>query len=141
MNRAANADLTWLASRTADKLSATFNVVARDAGLRDLRDWLVLALTDEPTPRSQSEIAAELAIDKSTLVLILDRLEADGLIERAVLRNDRRQRIPKATPKGAELKNLVTVNRERAIDAQLQRIPVEERRMFHQLLWNIVQDL
>jgi DNA-binding MarR family transcriptional regulator len=131
MNRAANADLTWLASRTADKLSATFNVVARDAGLRDLRDWLVLALTDEPTPRSQSEIAAELAIDKSTLVLI----------ERAVLRNDRRQRIPKATPKGAELKNLVTVNRERAIDAQLQRIPVEERRMFHQLLWNIVQDL
>jgi DNA-binding MarR family transcriptional regulator len=130
-------DLTWLATRTADKLSATFNRVAREAGMTDLRDWLVLALTDEATPRSQSDIAAELAIDKSTLVVILDRLETDGLIERVVSPRDRRQRIPKATPKGSELKDRVTVDRERAIDDQLRAIPDAERRKFHQLLWQI----
>jgi DNA-binding MarR family transcriptional regulator len=138
---AAIADLTWLATRTADKLSTTFNRVARDAGMADLRDWLVLALTDEATPRSQGEIAAELAIDKSTLVVILDRLEADGLIERVLSPHDRRRRIPRATRKGAELKDRVTVDRERAIDAQLRMIPEGDRRAFHQLLWQIVRDL
>lgn len=133
------ADLTWLATRTADKLASTFNRVARDAGMTDLRDWLVLALTDDETHRSQSEIAAELAIDKSTLVVILDRLEADGLIERVVLPRDRRQRIPRATPKGSELKDRVTADRERAIDDQLRMIPAEDRRTFHQLLWHIVR--
>ena len=37
-------DLTWLAYRAADALGEAFNKVSRDAGLADLRDWLVLAL-------------------------------------------------------------------------------------------------
>jgi hypothetical protein len=36
-------DLTWLAHRAADALGAAFNKVSRDAGLADLRDWLILA--------------------------------------------------------------------------------------------------
>src|SRR4029077_4795138 len=45
-------DLTWLARRAADALGAAFNKVSRDAGLADLRDWLLLALIsgDGPHP-------------------------------------------------------------------------------------------
>lgn len=70
-----SSDLTWLAFRAADALAAAFNQAARDAGLADLRDWLVLALIGDGTERTQLEIATHLGIDKSTLVPLLDRLE------------------------------------------------------------------
>ncbi len=69
-------DLTWLAHRAADALGAAFNKVSRDAGLADLRDWLVLALiSGDGAQRTQLQIATQLGIDKSTLVPLLDRLE------------------------------------------------------------------
>src|ERR1700683_5373092 len=54
-------DLTWLAYRAADALGEAFNKVSRDAGLADLRDWLVLALiSGDGTQRTQLEIATHL---------------------------------------------------------------------------------
>ena len=92
-------DLTWLAYRAADALGQAFNKVSREAGLADLRDWLVLALiSGDGTQRTQLEIATQLGIDKSTLVPLLDRLERDGLIVRTISERDRRVRIPRATP-------------------------------------------
>ena len=93
-------DLTWLAYRAAEALGEAFNKVSRDAGLADLRDWLVLALiTGDETQRTQLQIATQLGIDKSTLVPLLDRLERDGLIVRASSERDRRVRIPQADPR------------------------------------------
>ena len=59
--------LTWLAHRAAEALSDAFNGVSREAGLADLRDWLVLALVSDGVPRTRLEIATELGIDKSNL--------------------------------------------------------------------------
>ena len=92
-------DLTWLAYRAAEALGEAFNKVSPEAGLADLRDWLVLALiSSDDAQRTQLEIATQLGIDKSTLVPLLDRLERDGLIVRATSERDRRVRIPKAHP-------------------------------------------
>src|SRR5271154_2377222 len=97
-------DLTWLAYRAADALGEAFNKVSREAGLADLRDWLVLALiSGDGAQRTQLEIATHLGIDKSTLVPLLDRLERDGLIIRATSERDRRVRIPQATPAGIKV--------------------------------------
>jgi MarR family transcriptional regulator, transcriptional regulator for hemolysin len=42
--------------------------VSRDAGLADLRDWLVLALiSSDGTQRTQLHIATQLGIDKCRL--------------------------------------------------------------------------
>jgi DNA-binding MarR family transcriptional regulator len=133
-------DLTWLAYRAADALGEAFNKVSRDAGLADLRDWLVLALiTGDDTPRTQLQIATQLGIDKSTLVPLLDRLERDGLIVRSTSERDRRVRIPQATPAGIKVVKEVAIARDAAINDRLAAIPPAERASFHATLWKIVE--
>jgi DNA-binding MarR family transcriptional regulator len=135
----AGADLTWLAHRAADALGEAFNKVSREAGLADLRHWLVLALVSDGPKRTQLEIAKQLGIDKTTLVSILDRLEKDGLIVRTHSENDRRVRIPEATPAGVEVFKKVSIAREAAIGERLAAIPASERAIFHKVLWSIVE--
>ena len=132
-------DLTWLAYRAAGTLGEAFNKVSREAGLADLRDWLVLALiTGDGKQRTQLEIATQLGIDKSTLVPLLDRLERDGLIIRATSERDRRVRIPRATPAGIKVVKDVAIARDEAINDRLAAIPPAERASFHATLWRIV---
>jgi DNA-binding MarR family transcriptional regulator len=132
-------DLTWLAYRAADALGEAFNKVSRDAGLADLRDWLVLALiSGDQAQRTQLEIATKLGIDKSTLVPLLDRLEHDGLIVRTTSERDRRVRIPQATPAGVKIVRQVAIARDAAINDRLAAIPPSERASFHATLWRIV---
>lgn len=132
-------DLSWLAHRAAEALADSFNAVTRDAGLVDLRDWLVLALISDDAGRTQGEIAAELSIDKTTLVAVIDRLEAGGLITRRVSPRDRRARIPEITAKGQQVKATVAVAKEAAIDQRLSAIPAEDRAWFHSMLGRVVQ--
>src|SRR6266571_4629729 len=132
-------DLTWLAYRAAGALGEAFNKVSRDAGLADLRDWLVLALiSGDGTRRTQLEIATQLGIDKSTLVPLLDRLERDGLIVRSTSERDRRVRIPQATPAGIKVVEKVAIARDAAISDRLSAIPPDQRATFHAMLWSIV---
>jgi MarR family transcriptional regulator, transcriptional regulator for hemolysin len=133
------ADLTWLAHRAAEALGEAFNKVSRDAGLADLRDWLVLALVSDGTQRTQLEIANQLGIDKTTLVSLLDRLVRDGLVVRTFSERDRRVRIPVATPEGVEVVGKVAIARDTAINERLAAIPPSDRAVFHSVLWSIVE--
>jgi DNA-binding MarR family transcriptional regulator len=132
-------DLTWLAFRAADALAAAFNKASRDAGLADLRDWLVLALISDGAERTQLEIATHLGIDKSTLVPLLDRLETAGLLVRTASRRDRRVRIPRPTEAGREVVKSVAIARDNAINERLAAIPPSERAAFHATLFSIVR--
>ena len=132
-------DLTWLAFQAADALADAFNKAARQAGLSDLRDWLVLALISDGTDRTQLEIASELSIDKSTLVPILDRLEKSGLLARTASQRDRRVRIPRSTPAGQQAVRTVAIARDNAINERLAAIPPDERAAFHATLFSIVR--
>lgn len=133
-------DLTWLAHRAAAALGDAFNEVSRDAGLADLRDWLVLELISTGPERTQLEIATELGVDKTTLVSILDRMERDGLVVRELSARDRRVRIPRATSKGVEVKDQVAIARDTAIMRRLSSIPTRDHAKFHAMLWSIVQN-
>ena len=132
-------DLTWLAYRAAGALGEAFNKVSREAGLADLRDWLVLALiTGDGKQRTQLEIATQLGIDKSTLVPLLDRLERDGLIIRATSERDRRVRIPQATPPASRLsRTSPSPGTPQSMIASPPSPP--DRASFHATLWRIVE--
>ena len=123
----------------AEALEEAFNKVSREAGLADLRDWLVLAVVSSDGHRTQLEIANQLGIDKTTLVTILDRLERDGLVVRTLSEHDRRVRIPAATPAGVEVCKKVAIARDAAINDRLAAIPASERAIFHATLWRIVE--
>ena len=89
---ARTADLAWLSNRATASVASAFDALAVEHGLADLREWLVLNLAGDGTQRTQLEIATQLGIDKSTMVLILDRLERNGLIVRTSSSTDRRVR-------------------------------------------------
>jgi DNA-binding MarR family transcriptional regulator len=131
------ADLTWLTHRAAATLGDVFDAVCREAGLADLRDWLVLALVGEGGQRTQSEIGAQLGIDKTTLVSLLDRLEREGLIVRTFSARDRRVRIPEATAAGLALHDKVAAARDEAIQQRLATIPAAQQALLRSMLWSI----
>lgn len=97
------ADLTFLLHAAADRMNADLDKAAVEVGLKDVRDWLVLAALEDGQQRTQLELSKVVCVDKSTLIGVLDRLEQDGWIERKVDPADRRARIPHITPLGRQL--------------------------------------
>ena len=82
----------------------------------------VLALIDANRGLSQTRLAEILGIDRSTLVAVIDKLERQGLVERAARPNDRRSHALKLSDDGAA--------RFRALAKQVKR---HEARMARQL--------
>ena len=84
-------------------------------------------------PIAQRELAARLGYDASNVTGIIDRLEANGLVERHVAEGDRRVRLVSLTDKGIAL--MVDL-RDRIIEASplLARLDHEERHTLHRLL-------
>ena len=60
----------------------------------------VLALIEANSGLSQTQLAEILGIDRSTLVAVIDKLERQGLVERAARPNDRRSHALKLSRQG-----------------------------------------
>ena len=94
-------DLSFLLNQAAYAFEARLAEALAEHGL-SVREYCVLWKADEGE-RTQQEIAELAGLDKSTLVLTLDKLEAAGLVERRVSDLDRRARVVGVTPQGAGL--------------------------------------
>lgn len=106
-------DLTLLVHRAAQGLRCVIDRACRDQGLTDVRDWLVLTMLGDGVRRTQLELARLLAIDKTTLTAVLDRLERDGLVVRTPDPADRRARIPATTEAGRRAWSAIACTRDR----------------------------
>ena len=94
-------DLSFLLNQAAYAFEARLAEALAEHGL-SVREYCVLWKADEGE-RTQQEIAELAGLDKSTLVVTLDKLEAAGLVERRVSDADRRARVVGVTPQGAGL--------------------------------------
>jgi MarR family transcriptional regulator for hemolysin len=65
---------------------------------------------------SQTELAQRMKIEPPTLVGVLDRMEADGLLARGPAPNDRRRKLIKPLPKARALWEKILVVAERIRD-------------------------
>lgn len=91
-------DLSWLLSRASHALTTELTAALEDLGVSPrAHAVLVTAMSDDLT---QSEIARAVGLDKTTMVVTVDELEAAGLAERRPSSTDRRARVITVTEAG-----------------------------------------
>jgi len=91
-------DLCWLLSRASHSLTTELTAALESKGISP-RQHAVLA-TAATGEFTQTELARLVGLDKTTMVVTLDELEAAGLAHRRALSTDRRVRVIVVTPAG-----------------------------------------
>jgi DNA-binding MarR family transcriptional regulator len=132
-------DLTFLLHTAVDRMTVELDRLAARLGLKDMRDWLVLAALDDGEKRTQLELSRMVCVDKTTLISVLDRLEQQGLVVRTISPTDRRVRIPEITPEGRTMHARFSAARDAAEAAALEDVAPAERSMLVDLLARICE--
>jgi MarR family transcriptional regulator, transcriptional regulator for hemolysin len=121
-------DLCWLLSRTSHALTTELTAALQDVGISPrAHAVLTTALTRELT---QSEIAKLVGLDKTTMVVTMDELEAAGLAERRPSRLDRRARVIAVTDTGRRKVKQADKVLDRVRDDVLSVLAPDEREVF-----------
>jgi DNA-binding MarR family transcriptional regulator len=92
--------------------------------LPQLRTLVVLA--DRP-PTKQADLAAELGVNPSTVLRMIDRLAAAGLVERQPNPDSRREQLVGLTPPGRDLVHRVMERRSEEVAALVSRLTPTDR--------------
>jgi MarR family transcriptional regulator for hemolysin len=122
------ADLCWLLSRASHNLMTEMSAALEDLGISPrAHAVLTTALTGEHT---QTEIARLVGLDKTTMVVTVDELEAAGLAERRPSSTDRRARVIVVTDAGKRSVKAADKVLDRVRDDVLSELAPEERRVF-----------
>jgi len=119
-------------------LTTEFTAALEDSGISP-REHSVLAtaMTGEFT---QTELARMVGLDKTTMVVTLDELEANGLAERRRSRADRRARVIAVTTAGEAKVSEAEVVLARVREDVLSALPASERQVFLRALHRLVCD-
>ena len=127
-------DLTWLLHRAAQRMRTALDEAAQAHGLTGARDWIVLSALAAGPRQTQLALAQSLGLDKTTMTSLLDRMEARGLITRAIDSHDRRARIPELTDEGLRVQAEVTSARDRVEAGLLGGFTADEQTQLRDLL-------
>jgi MarR family transcriptional regulator for hemolysin len=131
-------DLCWLLSRASHSLTTQLTAGLAELGVSPRTNCVLsTAMTGEYT---QTALAQAVGLDKTTMVVTIDELEAAGLAERRPAAGDRRARIVAVTKAGerkvAEAREIVAT-----IQAEvLASLPAREREHFVGALAHLVGD-
>ncbi len=135
----ADSEITWLLHRAAQRLRAATDEQAEQHGIR-LRDQIVLSTIALYPNLTQIELGKSLGLDKTTLMLQLDRLERMGLVVRHDDPRDRRRRIPGCTEFGHAVRARVAEAGAGVEAAALEGFSEEQVHLFRQMLVAIIGD-
>ena len=113
-------------------------VALEDAGLVQL-EYALLVFVDHVPGISQQSLSEALGIDRNNVSLIVDKLEARGLLKRAVNGADRRARELTITPEGRKLYRDHRVKIRQANDRILSSLTAEEKELFLDMLVRVVE--
>lgn len=110
-------DLGWLFARLTRRMIALEQPILTPHGL-SMWGYAVLSGVVAEPDRPQVAVARGVGLDRTTMVSVLDELEAAGLVLRTPDPSDRRARLLAPTPEGA--RTLAAVRREiRALERKL----------------------
>jgi DNA-binding MarR family transcriptional regulator len=121
-------DLCWLLGRVSHALNTEMTSALETSGISP-RDHSVLAtaMTGEHT---QTELARLIGLDKTTMVVTVDELEAAGLAARCPAPGDRRARVIKVTKAGERKVREAEAVLDRVKEDVLADLPAAERQVF-----------
>ena len=111
--------------------------VLEEAGLVQL-EYALLVFVDDVPGISQQSLSDALGIDRNNVSLMVDKLEARGLLKRAVNGADRRARELTITPEGRKLWRGYRVKIRQANDRILTPLAADEKEQFLDMLVRVV---
>lgn len=123
--RRAAATAAWRAMRAMVLDNDRRREVCDALGMSFVRAKALLCLDDEPL--SMAELAGALAIDAPYATVVVDDLEARGLVRRRPHPSDRRAKLVAATPAGSEAAARARAILEAPPDALLRLDPADLR--------------
>ena len=125
---------TWLIGRVAARGHGLVgDAVSRETGLK-LSHHAVLAAVAEHGPLAQADLVRRLGFDAKDVVLLLNRLEHEGLLERRPNPNDRRKNAVTATSDGLRTLQRCAELAEQANAQLLAPLTPDEREQLISLL-------
>ena len=121
-------DLCWLMARASHALNTELTSALEQSGISPREhSVLVTAMTGSYT---QTELARMVGLDKTTMVVTIDELEAAGLAERRPSTTDRRARVIAVTPAGARKVRAAEKVLDQVREDVLGALPEDERDVF-----------
>jgi DNA-binding MarR family transcriptional regulator len=102
------------------------------------RDLGVMLAIDSIEPASQQQIAQRLGVDRTTMVALIDALEAKGFIARRPDTEDRRRNVVELTPAGQNILAQGIAASDKAEAELLAPLDPAERRQLRELLARIL---
>lgn len=115
-------------SRVSHALTTESTAALEDSGISPRgHSVLAAAMTGE---YAQTELARMVGLDKTTMVVTVDDLEAHGLVERRPSKSDRRARLIKVTREGRRKVEVADGVLDRVREDVLAALPAEEREVF-----------
>ena len=109
---------------------APFDIHARDLG--------VLLVIDRFEPTSQQQVAERLGVDRTTMVAIIDALEARNIVARRPDADDRRRNVIELTPAGQDILRQATAASDAAEAELLAPISPEEGEQLRNLIARVL---
>ena len=94
--------LPALLAQASHLISSEFHQVVNDNGF-NVSEWRVLATLQDREPLSVGRVAQITLLKPSTVTRILDRMEADGYVQRLAAPNDRRVTPVRITEPGTQM--------------------------------------
>jgi DNA-binding MarR family transcriptional regulator len=129
-------NLCWLLSRASYTLTTELTAALEGLGISPrAHAVLAAAATGEHT---QTELAKTVGLDKTTMVVTLDELEAAGLAERRPSPTDRRARVIAVTKAGRRKVEEAEAIGDAIRDDVLSALPAKERAAFLAALTRLV---
>lgn len=104
----------------------------------DGRELAVLALLADEGPASQQQISRRLAVDRTTMVALIDAMVAKGLVQRRPDPRDRRKNMIELTGAGRDTCRQATPAVDEIEKAFLSPIPAADREKLKTLLRTLI---
>lgn len=130
-------NLCWLLSRAAWTLTTELTAALEGLGFAPRGHQVLAAAADGS--HTQGELVRMVGLDKTTMVVTLDGLEAAGLVERRPAPNDRRARVIAVTPAGERKLREADAILHRNYDEVLGVLPERDRETFMAALIELVR--